>query len=80
MLTVAITLGAVTGVVLLAVLLVVTFVAWLARKSERAYRTPPRPEPDPKIIWDEEDPAVVREYLRMCEEGTKGRFPSPEHP
>jgi hypothetical protein len=71
MLTVAITLGAVAGVVLLAVLLVVTFVAWLARASERAYCTPPRPEPDPKTIWDEDDLAVVREYLRMCEEGDK---------
>ena len=33
MLTVAITLGAVIGVAFLAVLLVITFVAWLAMKS-----------------------------------------------
>jgi hypothetical protein len=38
MLTVAITLCAIIGVALLAILLVVTFVAWLARASERAYR------------------------------------------
>jgi hypothetical protein len=26
---------------------------------------------DPRTIWDEEDPAVVAEYLRLCEEGVK---------
>jgi hypothetical protein len=40
MLTIATILGAVIGVALLAALLVVTFVAWLARAAERAYRTP----------------------------------------
>jgi hypothetical protein len=70
MLTVAITLCAVIGVGVLGVLLVVTFVAWLARASERAYRTPPRLEPDPRTIWDEQDLAVVGEYLHMCEEGS----------
>jgi hypothetical protein len=41
MLTVAIILAAFIGAAVLGVILVVTFVAWLARASERAYRMTP---------------------------------------
>jgi hypothetical protein len=56
-------------------LLVATFVAWLARASERAYRTPPRP--DRRTVWDEEHPADLGEYQRLCEEGPRHQLPSP---